>query len=161
MEPLRSANSTVTCLRSPSRALREVRIFSARWVGVYASGAMKRDGVVGGASTGCPHSRQNFAPAGSAVPHWAHSNTRRTPHSRQNFAWGGFCCWHCGHCISRLLSWRTLGTCAVIPVGSIYVLALVVKMSLVAHGPQLLTWTKTSLPSIMLLSWVGWGYNAE
>ena len=30
MEPLRSANSTVTCLRSPSRALREVKIFSAR-----------------------------------------------------------------------------------------------------------------------------------
>ena len=30
----RSANSTVTCLRSPSRALREVRIFSARWAGM-------------------------------------------------------------------------------------------------------------------------------
>ena len=30
MEPLRSAKSTVTCLRSPSRALRDVRIFSAR-----------------------------------------------------------------------------------------------------------------------------------
>jgi hypothetical protein len=28
MEPLRSANSTVTCLRSPSSALLEVRIFS-------------------------------------------------------------------------------------------------------------------------------------
>ena len=27
MEPLRSANSTVTCLRSPSRALRDVKIF--------------------------------------------------------------------------------------------------------------------------------------
>ena len=30
VEPLRSANRTVTCLRSPSRAVREVRIFSAR-----------------------------------------------------------------------------------------------------------------------------------
>ena len=30
VEPLRSANSTVTCLRSPSRALLGVRIFSAR-----------------------------------------------------------------------------------------------------------------------------------
>ena len=30
MEPLRSANSTVTCLRSPARALRDVKIFSAR-----------------------------------------------------------------------------------------------------------------------------------
>ena len=31
---LRSAKRTVTCLRSPSRALLEVRIFSARWRGV-------------------------------------------------------------------------------------------------------------------------------
>ena len=30
MDPFRSAKSTVTCLRSPSRAWREVRIFSAR-----------------------------------------------------------------------------------------------------------------------------------
>ena len=34
VEPLRSANSTVTCLRSPSRALLDVRIFSARYGGV-------------------------------------------------------------------------------------------------------------------------------
>ena len=30
VEPLRSANSTVTCLRSPSSVLRDVKIFSAR-----------------------------------------------------------------------------------------------------------------------------------
>ena len=30
IDPFRSANSTVTCLRSPSSAVREVRIFSAR-----------------------------------------------------------------------------------------------------------------------------------
>src|SRR5438093_4864515 len=35
MEPCTSAKSAVTCLRSPSRALREVRIFSARCWGVY------------------------------------------------------------------------------------------------------------------------------
>ena len=34
MEPLRSAKSTVTCLRSPSMAALEVRIFSARCGGV-------------------------------------------------------------------------------------------------------------------------------
>jgi hypothetical protein len=34
MEPLRSAKRTVTCLRLPSRALLEVRIFSARCFGV-------------------------------------------------------------------------------------------------------------------------------
>src|SRR5712691_10014821 len=39
VEPLMSAKSTVTCLRSPSRAAREARIFSARYVGVYTSGA--------------------------------------------------------------------------------------------------------------------------
>ena len=33
-----SANRTVTCLRSPSRALREAKILSARWSGVYDSG---------------------------------------------------------------------------------------------------------------------------
>jgi hypothetical protein len=34
MEPLRSAKRTVTCLRSPSKALLAVRIFSARCLGV-------------------------------------------------------------------------------------------------------------------------------
>ena len=34
IEPFISAKSTVTCLRSPSRALREVRIFSAGCLGV-------------------------------------------------------------------------------------------------------------------------------
>ena len=34
LEPLRSAKRTVTCLRSPSRAALEVRIFSARCLGV-------------------------------------------------------------------------------------------------------------------------------
>ena len=38
IDPLRSAKSTVTCLRSPSRALLEVRIFSARCFGVYVWG---------------------------------------------------------------------------------------------------------------------------
>jgi hypothetical protein len=34
LEPFRSANSTVICFRSPSRALREVRIRSAMCFGV-------------------------------------------------------------------------------------------------------------------------------
>jgi hypothetical protein len=34
IEPFRSAKRTVTCLRSPSRALFKVRIFSARCFGV-------------------------------------------------------------------------------------------------------------------------------
>src|SRR5262249_40387346 len=40
-ESATSANKTVTCLRSPSRALREVRIFSARCFGVYEDGEAK------------------------------------------------------------------------------------------------------------------------
>ena len=34
LDPLRSAKRTVTCLRSPSSAALEVRIFSARCLGV-------------------------------------------------------------------------------------------------------------------------------
>ena len=34
VKPATSANRTVTCLRSPSSALRDVRIFSARCFGV-------------------------------------------------------------------------------------------------------------------------------
>jgi len=43
-----SANSTVTCLRSPSRLWRETRIFSERCGGVYDRGAR---GVVAGESS--------------------------------------------------------------------------------------------------------------
>src|SRR2546427_778938 len=39
VESLRSAKSTVTCLRSPSRAVCAERIFSTRCGGVYVSGA--------------------------------------------------------------------------------------------------------------------------
>jgi hypothetical protein len=38
IDPFTSAKSTVTCLRSPSRALRLLRIFSARCFGVYERG---------------------------------------------------------------------------------------------------------------------------
>jgi hypothetical protein len=53
IEPLRSAKSTVTCLRSPSRAAFEVRIFSARCFGVYESGAA--DFVAGAGRSGAAH----------------------------------------------------------------------------------------------------------
>jgi hypothetical protein len=35
----------------------------------------------------CPHSKQNFAPAGSSVPQVGHLSAKRVPHSRQNLAW--------------------------------------------------------------------------
>jgi hypothetical protein len=52
MEPLRSAKRTVTCLRSPSRAALDVRIFSARCFGVYASGDVNRGSAVACDATG-------------------------------------------------------------------------------------------------------------
>ena len=54
-----SQKSTVTCLRSPSRALLEVRIFSARCWGVYERGtAAVRSDPVAGAANGCRSSRR-------------------------------------------------------------------------------------------------------
>src|SRR2546428_10671706 len=66
LEPLRSAKSTVTCFRSPSSATRDVRIFSARWVGVWASGDVSRK--LTPPARRRPHSRQNFAEAGLSWP---------------------------------------------------------------------------------------------
>jgi hypothetical protein len=55
IEPLRSAKSTVTCLRSPSSAALEVRIFSARCLGVYVSGAGEPTRAAVPAVTAWPH----------------------------------------------------------------------------------------------------------
>src|SRR5215475_15461831 len=84
MEPFISANSTVTCLRSPSRALLEVRIFSARCFGVYESGEVNFAAVAAWGS-GAPHSLQNLLVGGFPVRQEEHSNSSRAPHSPQNF----------------------------------------------------------------------------
>ena len=47
VNPDTSANITVTLLRSPSMALLEVRIFSARCFGVYVTGAASRKAADG------------------------------------------------------------------------------------------------------------------
>src|SRR3972149_2021589 len=101
IEPLRSANSTVTSLRSPSNAPLEVRIFSARCCGVYAFGAPKRcdeaeiDGTVDPA--GWAHSEQNFALGESWAPQLVHTRAKGAAHSSQNFAPARFSCWHFKH----------------------------------------------------------------
>src|SRR5439155_14376919 len=84
IEHLRSANSTVTCLRSPSRALREVRIFSARCFGVYGRGSGGAPGFAASAS-GFPHSPQNLIPGAFANPQLGHFSFSGAPHSPQNF----------------------------------------------------------------------------
>src|SRR5215470_16775948 len=111
IDPLSSAKSTVTCLRSPSSARRDVRIFSARWRGVYVSGEAKRvDGAeavvavaVPGlapalppAPVGRPHSLQNFAVGPSCVPQPAQTDASRVPHSEQNFVPTADSCAQCG-----------------------------------------------------------------
>src|SRR5215217_2229918 len=62
VEPLTSAKRTVTCLRSPSRAALEERIFSARYLGVWLSRATTAEppasasssrGDGGATATGC------------------------------------------------------------------------------------------------------------
>src|SRR5215467_4986763 len=104
MEPLRSAKSTVTCLRSPSRALLEMRIFSARCAGVYLSGEVNREALgwllpLSIWISAWPHFRQNFAPGRFGSPHAAQAPSRRAPHSSQNAAPTGFSCWHLGQVI--------------------------------------------------------------
>src|SRR5262245_20552894 len=102
IEPLRSAKRTVTCLRSPSRATLEVRIFSARCFGVYASGGRDVIGEIPWVSE-APHSPQNFCAGGFDTPQELQRTARRAPHSPQNFWLGTFSCWHRGHFIVWLV----------------------------------------------------------
>src|SRR5262245_11014974 len=116
VNPETSVNMTVTCLRSPSRAVREVRIFSARWWGVYAAGDAKRSpgsmlagsaapaegaatpatggGEVAAAVSLAPHSPQNLFVAGETALQLGHVIASREPHSPQNRCPSGFSCWH-------------------------------------------------------------------
>src|SRR6266481_541198 len=81
IEPFTSANSTVTCLRSPSRALREVRIFSARCLGVEV--ADLGGAVAGPAVSATPQPPQNFSPGWFEAPHAAQIAASTAPHSAQ------------------------------------------------------------------------------
>src|SRR3974377_98143 len=83
IEPFTSAKSTVTCLRSPSSALRDVRIFSARCFGVYERGS--GDGPDFEASeSGLPHSPQNLILGAFLKPQIEHLAFSDAPHSPQN-----------------------------------------------------------------------------
>src|SRR4030095_9414421 len=99
IEPLRSAKSTVTCLRSPSSAALDVRIFSARCLGGEGSGGGKWGWPAVALLTAVPHLLQNLDPCGRSVPHEPHVRPRRAPHSKQKLEPVGFSCWHRGHFI--------------------------------------------------------------
>src|SRR5215470_15214094 len=108
IEPLRSAKSTVTCLRSPSSAAFEFRMRSARCLGVYVSGEVKRR-VVGSADTeldpaGWAHSEQKLAVGESCAPQLTHARARGAAHSSQNFAPGRLSWRHREHFIRTPLA---------------------------------------------------------
>src|SRR2546425_619076 len=94
IEPFRSANRTVTCLRSPSRAALEVRIFSARCFGVYESGAANL--AVRVVRSGVAHWPQNLFSGGLVAPQEGQV-VSGAAHSPQNFVPVGLSCWHRGH----------------------------------------------------------------
>src|SRR5215469_15972020 len=81
MEPLISANSMVTVLRSPSR-------FSpVGWSPMRIRASL--DFVIESASAAprlAPHESQNFASGRFSTPHAGHLGERRAPHLSQNFA---------------------------------------------------------------------------
>src|SRR5271165_5636764 len=79
VEPLISANSAVTVLRSPSR-------FSAAGASATRIGASFDffDDAVVGAPNGAPQSSQNFAVGALSAPHFAQRLANGVPHSGQN-----------------------------------------------------------------------------
>src|SRR4029078_9737037 len=104
VEPLMSANRTVTCLRSPSTALREARIFSARCGGVYCDGAPAPGRCTaaplrGAAVSWPPHSVQKRLPAPLIWPQLEQASPSRAPQALQNLAVLGLSASQAWHCI--------------------------------------------------------------
>jgi hypothetical protein len=87
VKPETSTNSTVTCLRSPSSALADVRIFSARCFGVYARG--EAYGPAAGAWSAAPQAWQKRLPGGLAARHSPQTVSSRAPQAPQNRATAG------------------------------------------------------------------------
>src|SRR5919109_3804515 len=98
IELFRSANKTVTCLRSPSSTRFEVWIFSTKCPGVYLTGDGNCGaGVVAGcALSGVPHSLQNLARGSASVPQCGQRGLRGAPHSMQNLLPSGVSASQCG-----------------------------------------------------------------
>src|SRR6185295_16007806 len=111
MDPLRSANITVTCFRSPSRAARPPRIRSARCAGVYALGEAYAAGGEGAAGlvleSAVPQPPQKVDPASLTKPQAAQGTTRAAPHEAQKRRSSLFSTRHWGHCItaSSAVAW--------------------------------------------------------
>src|SRR5271154_4905662 len=80
VEPLISANSAVTVLRSPSR------FSEAGGSDTRIGGSVDfLDDAAAGAPNGVPQSSQNFAVGAPSAPHFAQRLANGVPHSAQNF----------------------------------------------------------------------------
>ena len=90
----------VTCLRSPSSADFDCRIFSARCVGGPTTVVRARSAGAGmGAAAGRAHCGQNFAPAGSSARHPAHRTASGAAQCMQKRALAGESRWHPEQCM--------------------------------------------------------------
>src|SRR5712691_474902 len=92
VKPAVSAKSTVTCLRSPSRALRAVRILSARCLGVYDAGEATLAAGAGGCVRLWPQALQKRLPGGFTWLHAGHTTSSLVPQALQNHAPTGLAC---------------------------------------------------------------------
>src|SRR5262249_58198076 len=109
MELLRPANSTVTVFRSPACAPGEVRIFSARCLGVYAWGAGIRSADCTPSSLA--HCPQNRLSGGLDAPHFGQTAASGIAHSPQNREPAGLSWSHRGHFIGGDLNLESLVGC--------------------------------------------------
>src|SRR6185369_8646157 len=96
IDPLTSAKSTVTSLRSPSIAARVRRILSARWLGTAGEVVASRSS---GPPSALPQASQKRAPAGKSRAQLGQRLASRAPHWRQKRESARFCSPHEEHCI--------------------------------------------------------------
>src|ERR1700758_812531 len=87
VEPLMSANSAVTVLRSPS-ITDETSVWEAATR--KSGGVSRRDPGMLPAENAAPQSPQNFAPGRLAKPHLGQRRVKAAPHSIQNLVVSGF-----------------------------------------------------------------------
>src|SRR5215470_8140601 len=85
IDPLMSANSIVTVLRSPSSEMSEISALT--FITVPASDTAWN--LPPALSSGFAHSRQNFAAGGFSALHDRHRRANGDAHSTQNFARSG------------------------------------------------------------------------
>src|SRR5215470_18811546 len=104
VEPLMSANSAVTVLRSPSAAPAGVASWSTRTDGVDATGDCATALL-----TGAPHWSQNFDAGWIVAPQFEHEPRKGAAHPLQNLAPSRFSVPHFGQIIPTDLHWHRVG----------------------------------------------------